>query len=122
FSGGSIGFGFGSVWAASGDSLTRFDPNTLRAIATMAIPRPAEIAFGIGEVWVLARPRSSSPTLFYPVKGTARLWTANPRTNKIVGDAVPLNTLEPIALAAGNRVMWIGDYAAGSVTRVRVVK
>jgi streptogramin lyase len=118
----SIAFGFGSLWVTDGSTLTRFNPDTLEPIATLSVPRAAEIAFGSREVWVLANPRSSSPTLFYPVKGTTRLWAINAHTTRAIATPIRLNALQPIALASQGTNAWIGNYANGTVTRIRARK
>ncbi len=118
---GSIGLSFGSLWVASNDSLTRIDPHTLRVIATVPIPRADLIAFADGVVWVFADPRSSSSTRYYPIKGTAALWELDPKSDRIVGTPLHLNAVEPIALAASGRNVWLADYIRGTVTRVRLL-
>ncbi len=119
---GSIGLSFGSLWVASNDSLTRIDPRTFRVIATVAIPRADLIAFADGVVWVFADPRSSSSTRYYPIKGTAALWEVDPKSDRIVGTPLHPNAVEPIALAASGRNLWLADYIRGTVTRVRLVR
>ncbi len=73
---GLIGAGYGSLWAASGldDTVVRVDPRTGTPIAVLRVPRAEAVAVGAGGVWVLAGPRSRSPTRFLPIKGTAALW------------------------------------------------
>jgi hypothetical protein len=85
------------------------------------------IAIGAGEVWVLGYPRSSSPTLFEPIKHTAALWEVDPRTNRITGKAPRFDAEEPIAITADSQDVWIanyyGDHTAtwSSITRFRLV-
>src|SRR6266540_2557713 len=116
---GAVAVGYGSLWAASDDSLTRFDPETGRIVATVPVPRAAGIAIGAGELLVLASPRSSSPTLFYPIKHTTALWEVDPDTNRIVGKGSRLDALQPIAIAANSESVWIADYDGGTITRFR---
>src|SRR6266545_4411319 len=110
---GAVAVGYGSLWAASDDSLTRFDPETGRIVATVPVPRAQGIAIGAGELLVLASPRSSSPTLFYPIKHTTALWEVDPDTNRIVGKGSRLDALQPIAIAANSESVWIADYDGG---------
>jgi DNA-binding beta-propeller fold protein YncE len=114
--------GHGSLWVASDDKLTRTDPKTGRIIASVDIPRARAVTTGEGEVWVLASPRSSSPTLYYPVKHTAALYEVDPHTNQIIGRPVLLNALQPIALTVGAGTLWIADYHDGTVSRLRLVR
>jgi hypothetical protein len=72
-------------------------------------------------VWVLVSPRSSNPTLFEPIKGTAAVKRIDPTTNQAIGKPLPLNDEQPIALAAGDGEAWVGDYVGGSLSRVAVV-
>src|SRR6266511_2182567 len=117
---GAVAVGYGSLWAASDDSLTRFDPETGRIVATVPVPRAQGIAIGAGELLVLASPRSSSPTLFYPIKHTTALWEVDPDTNRIVGKGSRLDALQPIAIAANSESVWIADYDGGTITRFRL--
>jgi virginiamycin B lyase len=114
---GVVAVGYGSLWAASNDSVTRFDPQTGQILATVNVPRAQAVAIGAGEVWVLASPRSSSPTLFYPIKHTAALWEVDPRTNRITGKASRLDAIQPIAITASSESVWIADYNSGTITR-----
>jgi streptogramin lyase len=118
---GAIAAGHGSLWVAREDTVVRADPKTGRLTATVRVPRAQEVAVGHGRVWVLASPRSSSPTLFYPVKNTARLWEIDPKDNHIVGRPLRLDALQPIALAVGGRAVWVADYNSGTVTRFDLV-
>ncbi len=71
---------------------------------------------------MLASPKSSSPTLFYPVKNTAALWEIDPMNNRIVGRPLRLGALQPLALAVGGGAVWVADYDSGSVTRFDLVR
>ena len=50
----------------------------------------------------MAEPLSSTSSVFTPVKGTARLWEIDPRTNRIIGQPARLDALEPIGLAVSS--------------------
>jgi DNA-binding beta-propeller fold protein YncE len=119
---GDLAVAYGSLWAASGDQAVRADPETGQPIETFRIPRAAAVTTSEGQVWVLAMPESSSPTLFYPIKGTAALWQIDPADNRIVGEPVRIDDLQPIALAAGEGAVWVADYDGGTVTRFGLVQ
>jgi streptogramin lyase len=113
--------GYGSLWAASDDSLTRFEAKTGQVVASVRIPRGVAVAIGAGEVWDLAYPRSSSPTVFDPIKHTAALWEVDPRNNQIIGTPIRLDALQPIAITATDTNVWVADYKSGTITRLRLV-
>jgi streptogramin lyase len=117
---GAIAIGYGSLWTAANDSLTRIDPRTGQVQAGVHIPRAQEIAIGAGEVWVLAAPRSSSPTLFYPIKHTAALWEVSPGSNRIIAKPVRLASQQPVAVTASHENVWVADYSSATVTRFRL--
>lgn len=119
---GALAAGFGSLWAASDDSVVRSDPKTGRPTATVRVPRAQAVAVGQGRVWALASAKSSSPALFYPVKNTAALWEIDPMNNRIVGRPLRLDALQPIALAVGGRAVWVADYDSGTITRFDLVR
>jgi streptogramin lyase len=118
---GRVAAGVGSLWAASEDTVVRADPKTGRPTATIGVPRAQAVAVGQGLVWALASPKSSSPTLFYPIKHTAELWEIDPMTNRIIGKPVRMDALQPIALDVGGRALWVADYDSGTVTRFDLV-
>ncbi len=118
---GAIATGYGSLWTVANDYLTRIDPRSSLVQASIRIPRAQEIAIGAGEVWVLAAPRSSSAALFYAIKHTAALWEVDPTSNRIVGKSLRLDALQPIAIAADKRNVWLADYRKGTVTRFHLV-
>lgn len=113
--------GYDSLWAASDDSLTRLQPKPGQVVASVRIPRGVAVAIGAGAVWVLAYPRSGSPTVFDPIKDTAALWEVDPSSNQIVGKPLRLDALQPIAITATDRNVWVADYNSGTVTRLRLV-
>jgi len=118
---GAIAVGYGSLWAAADDSLTRIDPRTSQVVASTRIPRGAAVAIGAGEVWVLSYPRSSTPTVFDPVKHTAALWEVDPKTNRVVGKPIRLDALQPIAVTTTHSNVWVADYSSATVTRLRLL-
>lgn len=118
---GQVAVGDGSLWAASEDQVVRADPETGLPTETFHIPRAAAVEVAEGLVWVLAYPESSSPELFYPIKGTAALWEIDPTDNRIVGQPVQIDDLQPIALAAGEGAVWVADYDSATVTRFAFV-
>lgn len=119
---GRVAAGYGSLWATSDDSVVRADPKTGHPTATIRVPRAQAVAVGQGRVWVLASAKSSSPTLFYPVKKTAALWEIDPINNGIVGRPLRLDALQPLALAVGGRAVWVADYDSGTITRFDLVR
>jgi Domain of unknown function (DUF5074) len=118
---GQVAVGYGSLWAAFEDQVVRGDPETGQPIERFSIPRAVAVAASEGLVWVLALPESSSPTLFYPIKGTAALWEIDPADNHLVGKPVLIDDLQPIALAAGEGAVWVADYDGATVTRFGLV-
>jgi streptogramin lyase len=118
---GRVAAGVGFLWAAWEDTVVRVDPKSGRPTATSRVPRAQAVAVGHGRVWVLASPKSSSPTLFYPVKHTAQLWQIDPMNNHIVGRPLRMDALQPIALAVGGRAVWVADYNSGTITRFDLV-
>jgi streptogramin lyase len=119
---GRLAAGSGSLWAASDGSVVRADPKTGHPTATVRVPRAQTVAVGQGRVWVLASAKSSSPTLFYPVKNTAALWEIDPVNNRIVGRPFRLAALQPLALAVGGRAVWVADYDSGTISRFDLVR
>ena len=106
----AISVGAGSVWVANvGErTLSRIDPTTrteARRIGTGGAT--TALAFGGGSVWALDRAR-------------ARLLRIDPRLNVVVGEFDLRKTLPdtaPVALAFGERALWIG-VAHGDVLRI----
>jgi YVTN family beta-propeller protein len=103
----AIAFGFGSLWVANVDdqSVSRVDPETLRAVRTISLADPpiGIAAVGAG-VWVSA----SSPT------GTSlSVSRIDPQFDTIdrtvrVGNVVPGS---PAALAARAGALWVAPYS-----------
>lgn len=118
---GAIAVGHDSLWAATDDVLMRVDPGTGQVVASLPIPRGVAVAIGAHEIWVLAYPRSSSPTVFDPIKHTAALWEVNPKTDRIIGKPIRLDALQPIAVTAIQRNVWVADYDSATVTQLRLV-
>lgn len=118
---GQVAVGDGSLWAASEDQVVRADPETGQPTETFHISRAAAVEVAEDLVWVLTYPESSSPDLFYPIKGTAALREIDPTDNRIVGQPVRIDDLQPMALAAGEGAVWVADYDSATVTRVALV-
>lgn len=117
---GQVAVGYDSLWAASDDQVVRADPEMGQPIETFPT-LAAAIEASEGLVWVLAHPESSSPELFYRIKGRAALREIDPTDNRIVGQPVQIDDLQPIALAAGDGVLWVVDYGSAMVTRFALV-
>ena len=113
---------YGSLWDAGADALTRLDPHSGTVLAQIKILRAQQVISGDGGLWVLAEPLSSTSSVFTPVKGTARLWEIDPRTNRIIGQPARLDALEPIGLAVSSNAVWIADYNRATVTRIPLVR
>jgi hypothetical protein len=123
---GVIGAGFGSLWAASGDYVTRFDPGSgrivarCRIVARWYIARASGLAFGSADVWALTYPRSDSPTVFDPIARTAAVWELDPATDRVAPRPIRLAALEPIAISSSATNVCVGDYATATVTSIRI--
>ena len=91
----AIAFGHGSVWTLDvvGETLTRFDPDTMRRLAQIQVDGD-RVAIGDAGVWVLSR------TL-----GT--LTRIDPSTNDVTG-VVQVGSA-PTGIAAGAGAIWVGD-------------
>jgi sugar lactone lactonase YvrE len=118
---GAVAVGYGSLWTVRNDTLTRFDPRTGKVVASVRILRAQAVAIGAGEVWVLASPRSSSPTLFDAIKHTGALWEVDPPSNRIVARPVPLDASGPIAVTSAGRSVWVADVSGEALTRLRLL-
>jgi glutamine cyclotransferase len=112
--------GDGSLWGSTGDSVLRIDPDSGSVQATIPIPRAQTVAFDGSKVWVLVSPRSSDPELFYPIAGTAGVVRIDPATDRVLGEPVALEDLQPIAMAADDRGAWVADYYDGILSRIAV--
>jgi hypothetical protein len=112
--------GGASLWGVGNDSVVRFDPDSGRVQATISIPRAAALSVDGTTVWVLVSPRSSDPTLFYPIKGTAAVQRVDPVTNRVIGEPLRLDDLQPIGLSGDDRTVWVVDYDSGTLTRVEL--
>jgi hypothetical protein len=103
--------GYGSLWEAANDSLTRFDPRTGKVRSSVHIFRAQATAIGAGGAWVLVAPRASSsdPTISHPIKGTAAVVEVDPRHNRIIGSPVWLDAVSPSAITATATAVWVAD-------------
>ncbi len=106
----------GSMWFVSGGALLRADPTTGRILGRLSIPRAADLAFATNRLYVLAAPRSRDPTLFYPIRGTARVWQVDPQHVRITGRTA-FDALQPIAITVGGGAVWVADYNGQIVYR-----
>jgi DNA-binding beta-propeller fold protein YncE len=112
--------GDGSLWGSAGDSVLRIDPDSGSVQATIPIARAQTVAFDGSTVWVLVSPRSSDPVLFEPIAGTASVVRIDPATDRVLGEPVTLEDLQPIAMAADDQGAWVADYYDGILSRVEV--
>jgi virginiamycin B lyase len=113
--------GQGWLWGAIGDEVLRIDPESGDVRATIPVPRAQNVAAEGSAVWVLASPRSSDPTLFYPIAGTAAVVRIDAATGDVMGDPAALEDLQPLAIAAGDGGAWVVDYDAGILSRIEPV-
>jgi sugar lactone lactonase YvrE len=113
--------GDGSLWGATGDSVLRIDPESGTIQATIPIARAQSVALDGSTAWVLVSPRSSDPELFEPIAGTAAVAGIDPVTDRVIGEPVALQDLQPIALAADDRGAWVADYYDGFLSRITAV-
>jgi hypothetical protein len=116
---GGLVAGYGSLWEAANDSLTRFDPRTGRVLASLHIFRAQATAIGAGAVWVLVAPRASAPdpTISRSITHSAALVEVGPRDNRIVGAPVPLDAVSPSAITSTAHAIWVADNGQ-RVTRI----
>jgi hypothetical protein len=101
--------GFGSLWVRHGDTITRYDPSTERTIARIDVSRVIAVAFGENRVWAV----SGSVNTSDPNARTAILTQIDPRSNRIVGTPIHLQTPQPVAIAISGHDLWIADYQRG---------
>ena len=114
--------GDGSLWSATGDSVLRIDPASGSVRARIPIPRAQTVGFDGSTVWVLVSPRSSDPELFYPIEGTAAVLRIDPSTDRVFGEPVALDDLQPIAMVADDQGVWVADYDKGILSRIEVAR
>jgi len=112
--------GDGSLWGATGDSVLRIDPDSGSVPATIPISRAQNVGFDGSTLWVLVSPRSSDPDLFYPIEGTAAVVRIDPSTDRVFGEPVALDDLQPIAMVADDQGAWVADYDEGILSRIEV--
>ena len=113
-SGGRLLVAEGSLWAATGDEVIRIDPESGQALAHIPIPRAGVLAAGDEAIWVLAwADDTGSPS--------AALWMINPATNHVVGEAVGVDSPQPIAIAVTDGAVWVADYTGMSLSRFDLV-
>ncbi len=117
---GAIAVGYGSLWSLANGTLTRLGPGNGHAIARIAVPRGVAIALGEREVWVLSYPRSSSATLFEPIRHTAAVREIDPHSDRIIGKPIQLNALQPIAITTTHYNLWVANFS-GTITRFHLL-
>jgi YVTN family beta-propeller protein len=111
----AIAVGEGALWVARGalgdlagprqDTVTRIDPASGRAVATIRVGRaPLDLAVTPGAVWV-ANAGGDSVTRI------------DPQTNRLVGRPVPTGA-SPQSLAAGGGSLWVANHDERTVTRI----
>jgi DNA-binding SARP family transcriptional activator/DNA-binding beta-propeller fold protein YncE len=144
---GAVAFGFGSVWAAYGDStLARLDPRTMRRIgAGFAGYRPVGVAVGGGSVWVAHEGEPTverfNPTTFEegpvgpPITvgkrptgiafGERAVWVScggDDTIKRIDPNDGSVTSIqvgdEPSAVAVGQGAVWVANAGDGTVTRI----
>jgi hypothetical protein len=113
--------GDGSLWGATGDSVIRIDPDSGAILATIPIARAQSVTFDGSTAWVLVSPRSSDPMLFEPIAGTAAVARIDAATDQVIGEPVPLEDLQPLALVTDDRGAWVADYYDGFLSRITAV-
>jgi hypothetical protein len=120
---GDLVAGYGSLWEAANDSLTRFDARTGTVLASATILRAYAVAIGAGEVWVLVAPRSSSPdpTLSHAITRTAALWELDPSDNRVVGTPLRLGAADPTAITVTADDVWVADDGQ-TVIRIPLIR
>lgn len=118
----ALAFGAGSLWAALEDEVLRVDPDDLRIVDRIEVPRAHAIAFAQDAIWVLSGTGSSSASLYEPDPDQpAALIQIDPITQRIVGDATTFSEFTPASLAADAAGIWVAFYDSGVVHRVRPV-
>jgi hypothetical protein len=85
-----------------GGELLRLDPNTLRIVAAISMPKPRRVAVGAGAVWVAA----------------ADLLVKVDVSRNVVAQTIPLG-FEARGLVVGDDTVWVGGEKG--VTRVDAV-
>ena len=99
-----IALGAGAAWAIGPDySVTRVDPRTTRAVATLHGVRAVAVAAGDGQVWVLGEDRT-----------VARI---DPVRNRLTR-RVRLPATSVSALAVGEGAVWVTAPADGTLWRI----
>ena len=98
-----IALGAGAAWAIGPDySVTRIDPRTTRAVATLHRVRAVAVAAGDGQVWVLGEDRT-----------VARI---DPVRTASAPRAAPATSVS--ALAVGEGAVWVTAPADGTLWRI----
>lgn len=104
----TVAVGEGAVWVANqvGNSVTRIDPRTNRAVATVPVSSGvADVAVGRDAVWTGGDRR-----------GVAQVVRIDTRTNQVVA-TVPVGS-QPTRLAVTDDAVWVTSLVGGTVTRI----
>jgi len=59
--------------------------------------------------------------LFEPIAGTAAVARIDAATDQVIGEPVPLEDLQPLALVTDDRGAWVADYYDGFLSRITAV-
>jgi streptogramin lyase len=111
--GGKLLIANGSLWAAADDEVVRIDPESGHTLAHIPLPRAGILAAGDEAIWVLAWPDTAS--------SPSALWMIDPATNQIVGEAVAVDSPQPIAIAVTDGVVWVADYTQMILSRFDLI-
>lgn len=112
--------GSGPVWALSNDSVLTLDPASNMVLASLPIPRPDEVVFSEGGVWILTTTGSTDPNFYIPDPDQpATVVLLDAQAGRLVGTPVPVGN-SPAHLAVGEGAAWVANYDSGVVTRIEL--
>lgn len=120
---GDVVFADGLYWSIFTDwssedatSINAIDPATGNTVATIAVPRAADLAASLAGLWVVTAPGYLPDDSFDPNE-PATVGLMDPATQAFVAGPVPIDTGGP-GFAAGENALWFADYESGNVTKV----